>query len=107
MEIEKVHPWWSQNPDLKKIYDERLAEGQEMPEVEPEEDEEVDEIPEISLPEMTIEAGANPSHWIAKLDELRDTMKEELELEAMLRPVRDRKNQIIAQLKKLGVTIKK
>lgn len=108
VEVERVHPWWSQNPDLKKIYDERVADGElKEVEVEPEEEEAPQEAVEIQLPEMVIDAGANPEHWYAKLGELQAAKTEEAELESMLKPVRNRINTIASQLKKLGVHIMK
>jgi hypothetical protein len=108
VELDCVHPWWAQNPDLKVEYDELYASGQ-VDKVEDDDDSEEavqeEEVIDVQLPKMTINAGADPYRWIPKVEELKKTMIEEVEVRQMLKPVLKRKEEVVKALSNLGVQV--
>jgi len=128
--LDKVHPWWSQNPDLKLEHDALVENGAAAPVGDEHEvitpppehvapPETIDEQEEVStppaeetyedllppMPAISIEAGSDPTAWVDSMTKLREAIYEEQELHQKLSVIIARKRGAIDDLKAMGVTV--
>ena len=111
VDIDRVHPWWSQNPDLKQEYDDMLA-RQEIEAIPDflEEDEETQEEnlapPDPKLPAMELPAGVDFGRVAELIHQLKDAMIEEEEVKRLMQPALQRQAETRKSLEKMGVKLK-
>ena len=109
VELERIHPWWSQNPGLKEEYDnlglDVLPDCDESTTDEDGGTDQDDLKTQVKLPKIVIDPGQDPAEWMPKLEELRAVMVEEEEVRQMLRPLTKKKELIIKGLARCGVHV--
>lgn len=109
VELERIHPWWSQNPDLKEEHDNLGLDA--LPDYDEPTTDEYDDTDQgelkvqVKLPKIIIDPGQDPTEWMPKLEELRAVMVEEEEVRQMLRPLTKKKELIIKGLARCGVHV--
>lgn len=109
VELDRIHPWWSQNPDLREEHHILVLESatDEVEELgDDQEDEEFDEPLNITLPAMELKEGFDLPAFISRVEELKAAMLEEATIQQMLKPVAKRKREAVEALNRMGVQLR-
>ena len=117
VEVLRIHPWWSQNPDLKTEHDALVAQDKTAPveeievvdppaeETASEPEEPATELIEVKLPGMQLPPGINFQALQQGVQELEAAMVDVEEINRLMRPAQARQAGAEKSLQAMGVKL--